>query len=68
VTRVEQIMTPFDQLETVKPDEELGSAFKLLTEKNINQLPVISDGKLQGILARDNLLNFISLKEGLGLD
>ncbi|MDD2251478.1 MAG: site-2 protease family protein [Dehalococcoidales bacterium] len=67
-TRVEQIMTPLDQLKAVGPEEELGEAFKLLTKNNINQLPVIMDGRLEGILARDNLLNFISLKEGLGLN
>lgn len=67
-TSVEQVMTPLKDLHIIGPEEDLGEAFKLLTEKNVNQLPVIAEGKLQGMLARDNLLNFISLKEGLGLE
>lgn len=65
-TRVEAIMTPLDKLKTVGPNEDLALAFKLLTSENVNQLPVVSGENLEGMLARDNLLSFISLKESFG--
>ena len=49
----------------ISPEDDLASALKLLTEQNINQLPVIEDGKLKGIIARDNLLSFISVRSEL---
>jgi len=62
-TSVGQIMTPLDKLQTVGPHDELVTAFRVLTQQNINQLPVVSDGYLVGMIARDNLLAFISLQE-----
>jgi Zn-dependent protease/predicted transcriptional regulator len=67
-TKIGQIMAPLETLQSIGPEDELEHAFKLLTSKNINQLPVIEEGRLLGMLARDNLLNFISLKEGLSLE
>jgi len=37
-----------------------------LTEQNINQLPVVKDGNIIGMIARDNLLSFISVRSELG--
>jgi Zn-dependent protease len=60
--RVSQVMKPIDKLKTVSPDEDLYTVMQLLTEGNINQLPVMQQGKVVGMVARDNLLNFINLK------
>jgi len=65
-TRVEAVMTPLVKLKTVGPEEDLASAFRLLTSENVNQLPVVSGEMLEGMLARENLLSFISLKESFG--
>jgi Zn-dependent protease len=64
--KVTDVMTPSDKLKVVSPDDDLSHALKVLTEHNINQLPVIRGGKFEGIIARDNLLSFISVRGELG--
>lgn len=66
VRTVGQIMKPVDQLKTVGPEQDLSTVMRILTEENINQVPVVEKGELVGMIARDNLLNFIRLKESVG--
>jgi Zn-dependent protease/predicted transcriptional regulator len=61
-----EVMTPFANLKSVSPDEDLTTVLKILTEQNINQLPVVKDGNIVGMIARDNLLSFISIRSELG--
>ena len=61
-----EVMTPFANLKSVGPDEDLTTVLKILTEQNINQLLVVEDGKIVGIIARDHLLSFISVRSELG--
>jgi Zn-dependent protease/predicted transcriptional regulator len=61
-----EVMTPFANLKSVTPEEDLATVLKILTEKNINQLPVVKDGNIVGMIARDNLLSFISVRSELG--
>jgi len=63
---VGEVMTPFANLKSVRPDEDLATVLKILTEQNINQLPVVKDGNIVGMIARDNLLSFISVRSELG--
>jgi CBS domain-containing protein len=64
---VQQAMTPFDKLKWVRPDEELSSILRTLTEDNINQVPVVEDNKIVGMVSRENLLNFVNVRSGLGI-
>ncbi len=64
---VQAAMTPFDRLRWVRPDEELSSVFRLLTENDINQVPVVQDGQIVGIVTRENLLNFVNIRSRLGI-
>ena len=62
---VGQIMKPVEKLKSVGPDEDLATVMGILTEQDINQVPVMENGQLVGMIARDNLLNFINLKESI---
>jgi Zn-dependent protease/predicted transcriptional regulator len=62
---VGQIMTTLDQMKSVKPDTELEDVFKIITGSNINQLPVIVNGNIVGMITRENLLNFINVRSEL---
>jgi CBS domain-containing protein len=64
---VQQAMTPFDKLKWVRPDEELSSVLRILTENDVNQVPVVQDGKIIGMVTRENLLNFVRVRSRLGL-
>jgi Zn-dependent protease len=64
---VQQAMTPFDKLKWVRPDEELSSVMKILAENNVNQVPVVLDNKIIGMVTRENLLNFVHVRSRLGM-
>jgi Zn-dependent protease len=64
-TLVEHAMVPLSQIKAVSPDEDLGNVLQLLTENDINQVPVISGDKVVGMVARDNLINFINTRNEL---
>ena len=64
---VKEAMTPFDKLKWVRPDEELSSVLQILTENNINQVPVVQDGEIVGMVSRENLLNFVNIRSRLGV-
>jgi CBS domain-containing protein len=66
-TRVREVMMPVDGLKKVGPDEELWTAMKNMTEEGVNQLPVMDDGRLLGMLGRDNIVTFIKLRGELGI-
>jgi len=64
---VKEAMTPLDKLKWVRPDEELSSVLRILTENNVNQVPVVQDNKIIGMVSRENLLNFVHVRSRLGL-
>jgi Zn-dependent protease/CBS domain-containing protein len=64
---VKEIMTPLEDLKWVRPDQDLASVLGMLTEGDINQVPVVEDKEIIGMIARDNLLSFISVRGELGM-
>lgn len=59
ITRVEQIMLPLEQVKTVAPDTDLWDAVKEMEQDGVNQLPVIVQGRLVGLLSRDGIISFL---------
>ena len=57
---VAQIMKPIDKLKRVTPYENLSTVLKILTQDNLNYVPVMVDEQVVGMVTRDNLLNFVS--------
>jgi CBS domain-containing protein len=64
---VKEVMTPYEKLKWVSPNEDLASVLKILTEQGINQLPVVEDGNIVGIVTRDNLLSVFNTHDKLGI-
>ena len=63
-TAVADIMVPLADLVRLRHDETLWRAFELMSEANVNQLPVERDGRIVGLLTRERLLGIIqSLRE-----
>jgi Zn-dependent protease/predicted transcriptional regulator len=56
LTTVEQAMRPADQLQVVSPEAPVMQALETMARENINQLPVVADGHLEGMLSRAHLL------------
>jgi len=51
-------MRPLNQLRTVTPNMPVVEALELMARENLNQLPVVSNGKLEGIFSRGRVLRF----------
>ncbi len=60
-------MVALDKLQWVKPDDDLYSVMKKMIERDVNQLPVVVDGNIVGMVGRDNLLSFINVRDKLGV-
>jgi Zn-dependent protease len=56
-TSVEDIMIPSDKLTVAHPDNEVLSLFERMEEGNIQQVPVVENGIVIGLITRKNLLN-----------
>jgi Zn-dependent protease/CBS domain-containing protein len=59
VVDVERAMRPFETLRWVEPNTDLGRVLEVMETDDVNQVPVVSDGRLLGVVRRDNLLRFI---------
>lgn len=66
IVPVERIMTR-EPLHALKPDDDLNTAMKVIAQYDLNQVPVLNQGKLVGILSRANVINFLQLKQELGM-
>ena len=65
LTTVEQAMRPLAQLQVVSPDAPVVQALETMARENINQLPVASNGHLEGILSRAHLLEILRTRAQL---
>jgi hypothetical protein len=57
ITKLSEIMTPLDEAIGILPEEKALSILEKMEQYDINQLPVIKDGMIVGIVGRDNLLH-----------
>jgi Zn-dependent protease/CBS domain-containing protein len=64
-TLVREAMTPLSQVKSVSPNEDLANIMQILSENDINQVPVVWENKVVGIVGRDNLINFINTRNEL---
>lgn len=51
-----EIMTPAANLITVTPDDPVELAIRHMAQKHLNQLPVVQDGKLVGMIDRGSII------------
>lgn len=65
---VQSIMRPLSQMRTVPPDMPAVKALELMARENLNQLAVMSEGELQGIFSRGQILRFLQIHSGIGED
>ena len=55
-----------DDLKTVRQTDPLAEVLDRMAGEDINQFPVMEDGRFVGMVARDSLLKFIALRSELG--
>ena len=64
-TTVDDVMRPLDQLQTVKPEASVMTALEMMGREDINQIPVVEDGQLQGIISRAHILALLHTRAEL---
>jgi Zn-dependent protease len=60
------IMRPPDGIATLSPDTTAWSALMQMAERGVNQLPVVTDGRLLGAVTRERLLGLVQSGRALG--
>jgi Zn-dependent protease len=65
ITTAEQAMIPFEQVKTITPTAELWTAFEKMGRDGVNQLPVVDDGHMVGMLSRDDIVDYLRLLQQL---
>jgi CBS domain-containing protein len=64
---VADVMRPLESLHTVTPKTSAREALETLGRESVNQLPVVADGKLEGIISREQIIKYISTRRELDL-
>jgi Zn-dependent protease/predicted transcriptional regulator len=58
-TTVDQAMRPLDQLRAVTPGTPITDVMEIMDQNDISRLPVVRDGRIEGIISRGGVLHFL---------
>ena len=67
VTPVRDVMRPVSSLRTVTPETSVADALHQMGRDDVNQLPVMSDGEMRGMLSRGRILQVLQAKSELSM-
>ena len=56
-----------EQMKRVQPDGELWTALEEMDRDGVNQLPVMLDGEIQGMLSREDIISYLRTLRELGV-
>jgi CBS domain-containing protein len=65
-TTAAQVMVPAARMKWVRPDTELWAALQEMDRDGVNQLPVMANGQILGILTREGIISFLRTLRELG--
>jgi len=57
---VSEIMKPLNEVKTVEINLPLTEALKLMDQEGVNQLPVVEEGEIVGVLTRESLISLLT--------
>lgn len=64
---VSDAMRPLQTLRTVSPGTPVTDALKIMSTDDVNQLPVVDDGHVAGVITRSHILRLIQTRAELNL-
>lgn len=64
-TTLSDVMIPLENLHTVPPETPLKNALEIMGREDLNQLPVVANGRLAGILSRAQILDYLHTRAQL---
>jgi CBS domain-containing protein len=59
-------MRPLDEVHTVNPNTPVMEALETMGRDDVNQLPVVENNHLEGIVTRANVLQFLQTRAEMG--
>jgi CBS domain-containing protein len=62
---LDEVMRPLETLRTVEPDALVTEALEVMGREDVNQLPVIREGHLAGIVSRGHILRLLQTRAEL---
>ena len=65
-TSAAQVMIPLEKLKRISPDGELWTALQQMDRAGVNQLLVMTDGRVVGMLSREDAITFLRTLQELG--
>ncbi|MGQ0810820.1 MAG: site-2 protease family protein [Nitrospiraceae bacterium] len=66
-TQVHVIMRPLDRLRTVSPDTPVIDALQTMGRADVNQLPVVLNGHMEGFLTRSDIVHVLQARAELSM-
>lgn len=67
-TSVHAAMRSLAEIHSVKPDTSVLTAMEMMTNEDVNQLPVMSDGHLDGVVSRSHILQVLRSRSMLSVN
>jgi CBS domain-containing protein len=64
-TELREVMQPLEKVRSVTPETPALRALEMMARENVNQLPVISDHHLEGMLSRGSILQVLMARADL---
>jgi len=58
-TTVEQVMIPMEEVRTISPEDDLWKALSAMDRDGVNQLLVVDQGEVIGMLSREDVVSFL---------
>jgi Zn-dependent protease len=65
-TSIQAVMLPLDKLHAASPDEPAMGVLERMQSEDINQMPVIADGQIVGMIGRDSILRALQTRLQVG--
>src|SRR6266849_7884369 len=60
-------MIPLERLHVVSPQQSLNDVLPLMAGRDVNQLPVVQNGAVVGVVSRDAIVHYLEVRRSLGL-
>lgn len=58
-------MRLLEQVSTATPKQPLQGVLQMMGTQDINQVPVVQDGRLVGLLSRESIIRYLQVRQSL---
>jgi len=65
-TSVQAVMLPMNRIESASPEEPVLAVLERMQKEDISQMPVVSEGQIIGVVARDTILRVLQTRLQVG--